>query len=496
MEKYDVIIIGAGLGGLLSTNILSREGYNVCVIEKNPQLGGCLQVFGRDKCVFNTGLNYTEALGEGQILNRYFKYFGIMDELPVKQLDKDCFEMVTFKDREYKFAQGHENFIETLSVQFPAEKDNLKRYIAQLGSVCNQFPLYNIDAPLNFNTNVFEGKSAYEYLSSVTPNHDLQQVLAGTNLLYAGVKNKTPMYIHALINYSFITSAWRIPGGSHQLVQLLAKSIINNGGTILRGKQVEKLVLEKSEIKYVQLADGDRLEARYVISNMHPHRTLTMLEGDFSRKAYYKRILSLKNTTGMFTLYIVLKENTFKYINYNHYYYVTNTVWTAEMQNNPSWPLSYMLYTPSSAKEQEYAKNIIAMTYMSIDELKQWENTSVGNRGERYETFKMEKAEQLLDLIEKKFPAIRACIKSYYTSTPLTYRDYTGTPGGSAYGVSKDYQHPIASIVLPKTKIPNLFFTGQNLNLHGILGVTIGAVMTCGEIVGLNYLMEKIKKGS
>jgi all-trans-retinol 13,14-reductase len=494
MEKYDVIIVGAGLGGLLSANILSREGYNVCVIEKNPQLGGCLQVFGRDKCIFNTGLNYTEALGEGQILNRYFKYFGIMDELPVKQLDKDCFELVTFKDREYKFAQGHENFIETLSAQFPSEKDHLKRYIAQLGTACNQFPLYNIDAPLNFNADVFEGKSAYDYLSSVTPNYDLQQVLAGTNLLYAGVKNKTPMYIHALINYSFITSAWRIPGGSHQLVQLLAKSIINNGGTILKRKQVEKLVLEKNEIKYVQLSDGDKLSAKYVISNMHPSKTLTMLEGDFSRKAYYKRIIGLENTTGMFTLYIVLKENTFKYINYNHYYYATDTVWTTEIKDTKSWPLSYMLYTPSSTKEQEYATNMIAMTYMSIDELKQWENSSVGNRGERYEAFKLKKAEQLLDLIENKFPVIRSCIKSYYTSTPLTYRDYTGTPDGSAYGVLKDYQNPIGSIVLPKTKIPNLFFTGQNLNLHGILGVTIGAVMTCGELVGLNRLIEKIKK--
>ena len=112
MNSYDVIIIGAGLGGLLSANILSREGYNVCVVDKNAQLGGCLQVFGRCKCIFNTGLNYTEALGEEQILNRYFKYFGIMNDLPIKQLDKDCFELITFKDKEYKFAQGHERVVE------------------------------------------------------------------------------------------------------------------------------------------------------------------------------------------------------------------------------------------------------------------------------------------------------------------------------------------------------------------------------------------------
>jgi len=493
MEKYDVIIIGAGLGGLLAANILSREGYNVCLIEKNSQLGGCLQVFGRDHCIFNTGLNYTEALGEGQILNRYFKYFGIMEELPVKQLDKNCFELITFKDQEYAFAQGHENFVETLSNQFPSERSNLKKYISQLATVSNQFPLYNIDAPLDFNTNLFEGPSAYDYLSSVTSNSDLQQVLAGTNLLYAGVKNKTPMYIHALINYSFITSAWRIPGGSHQLVQLLAKSIIKNGGTIIRRSKVDKLILEKNTIKYVQLANGNKLSAQFVISNAHPSITLSMLEGEYKGKSYFNRIHSLENTTGMFTLYITLKENSTKYINYNHYYFATDSVWTIGKQDNKLWPASYMLYTPSTTTDQEYAENIIAMTYMSMDVLKQWENTRVEQRGESYIAFKQQKAEQFIDLIVKKFPAFRSNIKSYYTSTPLTYRDYTGTPDGSAYGVLKDYQNPVKSIVMPKTKIPNLFFTGQNLNLHGILGVTIGAVMTCGELVGLTHLMEKIK---
>jgi len=494
MNSYDVIIIGAGLGGLLSANILSREGYNVCVVDKNAQLGGCLQVFGRCKCIFNTGLNYTEALGEEQILNRYFKYFGIMNDLPIKQLDKDCFELITFKDKEYKFAQGHERFVESLSAQFPTEKENLKNYISHIKAISNAFPLHNIDAPLNLNPSVFEGNSASGYLESVTQNYDLQQVLAGTNLLYAGVKNKTPMYIHALVNYSFISSAWRIPGGSHQLVQLLAKTITNNGGTLLRKTKVAKLLVNNNRVMSVQLDNGEKLSARYVISNMHPATTLAMLEGDFQRRAYYNRIQKLENTTGMFTLYAVLKERTFKYINYNHYYYAGNTVWTTDMPAYEKWPQSYMLYTPASLQEQEYATHFIAMSYMSMSELKQWEHTTVEHRGDDYVAFKQQKAEQMLDVIEKKFPGIRSHIQSYYTSTPLTYRDYTGTPDGSAYGVLKDYQNPIGTIVLPKTKIPNLFLTGQNLNLHGILGVTIGAVMTCGELVGLPYLIEKIKK--
>jgi all-trans-retinol 13,14-reductase len=64
------------------------------------------------------------------------------------------------------------------------------------------------------------------------------------------------------------------------------------------------------------------------------------------------------------------------------------------------------------------------------------------------------------------------------------------------YGIEKDYRDPMKTLVLPRTKIPGLFFTGQNINLHGAAGVTIGAFMTCGEILGLEYLIQKVKHGS
>jgi all-trans-retinol 13,14-reductase len=102
---------------------------------------------------------------------------------------------------------------------------------------------------------------------------------------------------------------------------------------------------------------------------------------------------------------------------------------------------------------------------------------------------------QLLELVEKRFPSIQSKIDYMEISTPLTWRDYTGTPHGSMYGIQKDYHHPLESQILPKTKIPKLLFTGQNINIHGVMGVTAGAVMTCGEIIGTSYLIKKIRNG-
>jgi all-trans-retinol 13,14-reductase len=75
----------------------------------------------------------------------------------------------------------------------------------------------------------------------------------------------------------------------------------------------------------------------------------------------------------------------------------------------------------------------------------------------------------------------------------LSYRDYIGSADGSMYGISKDYRDPVSTFIATRTKIPNLYLTGQNLMLHGILGVTISALTTCGEFIDLAPLVEKIK---
>ncbi|MGO2359479.1 MAG: phytoene desaturase family protein, partial [Mesonia sp.] len=80
-NTYDVVVMGSGLGGLVSALILAKEGYKVCVLEKNNQFGGNLQTFVRDKKIFDTGVHYIGGLGKGENLYTYFKYLGIMDKL-------------------------------------------------------------------------------------------------------------------------------------------------------------------------------------------------------------------------------------------------------------------------------------------------------------------------------------------------------------------------------------------------------------------------------
>lgn len=501
-KEYDVVIVGSGLGGLVAAVIFAKEGYKVCVLEKNNQFGGNLQTFVRDKSIFDTGVHYIGGLAEGENLYKYFKYLGIMDDLKLKKMDADKYDVITFGEDEidYPHAQGYDNFIDQLSSIFPEERENIQLYCDKIRETCNSFPLYNLqigDAYYD-NTELLSLKIK-DFVEQITDNKKLQAVLVGSNFLYAGEDN-TPFYVHALSINSYIQSAWRCVNGGSQISKLLVKQIRNRGGKVLKYKEVTSFGFDDKKLISVKTKDGDEFFGKQFISNIEPKHTLKMLGDNRMRKSYTKRIENIKSIISAFSVYIVFKPETFEYLNYNHYHFKDHDrVWNAQDYTEASWPEGYMLSIGAKKGENVWAENMTFITYMRYDDVKQWEDTfntvaEEDERGQSYEAFKEQKIEQALKEIEKKFPNIRSCIHSIHSSTPLSYRDYIGVNEGSMYGYVKNADSPMTSFLSPRTKLKNLFFTGQSINMHGILGVTISAVLTCSEMLGRDYLVNKINE--
>jgi all-trans-retinol 13,14-reductase len=500
-EQYDVVIVGSGLGGLVSAIILAKEGYSVCVLEKNNQYGGNLQTFVRDKTIFDTGIHYIGGLGEGQNLHQYFKYLGIIDHLNLKKLDENAFDIISFENdnTEYPHAQGYENFVHQLEKHFPEEKENISNYCKKLKTICDSFPLYNLKWEGRYDNDIL-ALNAKETIDSFTQNEKLKAVLAGSNFLYAGIPGKSPFYVHALIVNSYIQSSWRCINGGSQITKQLLKQLKKHGGEFYKHKEVTHFDVENHKINSVQMKDGTQVSGKLFISNIEPKTTLKMAGQENFRKPFFNRIQSLEGVLSAFSLYLVFKPETFKYINHNYYHFKnSDEVWTAHEYDENSWPKTYMASMNASKENEIWADGMTFITYMKFDDVLPWAetfNTTVekNNRGESYEEFKARKAAKFLDEIEIKFPGIRECVKSVYTSTPLSYRDYIGGDNGNMYGYVKDSSNPMKTLIPSKTKLENLYLTGQSINMHGVLGVTIGAVVTCSEIVGKEYLITKINQ--
>jgi len=120
IKTYDVVVIGSGLGGLVTALLLAQEGKKVCVLEKNNQYGGNLQTFVRDKTIFDTGVHYIGGLGPGENLARYFTYLDVLKDLDLEQMDKDGTDLIAFENdtARYPLAQGYEHFVEKLLPYF------------------------------------------------------------------------------------------------------------------------------------------------------------------------------------------------------------------------------------------------------------------------------------------------------------------------------------------------------------------------------------------
>ncbi len=494
--KYDVVIIGSGLGGLICGAVLSKEGLSVCVLEKNDQAGGCFQNFKRFGVTLDTGIHYIGSLDEGEVQHRYFSYLGIMNRLNLVRLEENCFERLYFPDKAYDYAMGIRPFVDRLVEDFPGERDNLNRYMRSISRIADTI---SEDVLRNGKISAVSLESftisAWDEIVKTTRNNRLREILSNPTMLYAGNKNSSMFYTHAMIASSYLHGSYRFIGSSMQLTDALIKTIEEQGGEVCTQAEVTAIgCKEYNLVNSIEVKGKDEIQTEYVISSLHPRYTAHMIKGATGiRKAYLTRLQSLPNSFGFFTVYLIKKKNTFKYINSNLYLYGgDNCVWYNNRLSKDTDIASVLVSMKPSDEKRKYTDVVELITPMFYDEVAQWKHTTANRRGAEYRDFKTRKAEQLIAFAKRYLPDIDANTEHIVTTTPLSYRDYTGTPEGSAYGIMKDYRNPLNTFIPIRGKVKNLYATGQNVNMHGVLGVTLTSLLTCAEIVGEEYLAKKI----
>lgn len=498
MLNNRVVIVGSGLGGLSCGVVLAKNGYQVTVLEQSSQVGGCLQCFMRKGVKFETGMHFIGSASEGQTLDRLFRYLEIKDDIYLSHLDKRGYDVISLSGCQFPFANGKDLFVEQLSQFFPRQKDNLVKYFDLVRSVASASSLHSLkdaesDALLNTKYQLLPINSV---IDSIISDPFLAKVLVGNLPLYAAEKDKTPFSTHAFIMDFYNQSAYRVIGGSDQIANALCKTIEYYGGEVCVQKKVTQIKCNNTQAEGVVVNNEDYIPVDFIISDTHPQRTLDLLDTKLIRPAFRQRINSMPQTIGAFSVYLHFKDNSVPYMNYNYYAYNGDTPWGCEDYDDKSWPKGFLYMHFCQEKVPVFAKTGVILSYLKMKDVEEWIGTSVGRRGEGYDLFKRRKAEKLLDLLERHFQGIRNKIENYYTSTPLTYYNYTGTECGSMYGVAKDVKLGVACRVPHKTKIPNVFQTGQNINSHGALGVLVGSIVTCSEFIPANIIYEQIVKSS
>ena len=494
MSKGKVVIIGSGLGGLSCGVLLAKNGYDVTVLEQGAQIGGCLQCFTRQNAKFETGMHFIGSAAKGQTLDRLMNYLEIRKDVRLAELDRTGYEVISLNGNLYKYANGREAFIKQMSDYFPHQHENLVRFYDLVDRVAGASSLHSLkyaetDAAINTE---YQLRSINEVIDSIITDPLLAKVLVGNLPLYAAEKDKTPFSTYAFIMDFYNQSAFRIVGGSDSVAKSMQQTIQHYGGQVLKRHQVTRIVCDDTHAVGVEVNGSQFVEADIVISDAHPMRTLELIDSKIIRPVFRKRINSMPQTVGGFSVYLEFKDKAVPYMNYNYYGYNQGTPWGCEQYDEDTWPKGFLYMHFCQDNAPMFAKTGVVLSYMHMNEVRRWMDTQVGKRGQDYEDFKNRKAELLLNSLESHFPGIRHAIKNIYTSTPLTYQDYTGTQDGSMYGIAKDVSLGAAGRVPHKTKIPNVYQTGQNINSHGMLGVLVGTIVTCSELLSAKTIYQQI----
>lgn len=460
----DVLIIGSGLGGLECGALLAQKGLRTLVLEGSHQPGGCMQSFRRGRLHYDTGLHYVGGLAPGQTMHKAFGQLGLLD-LPWERMD-EAFDRVIIAGRRFAFHQGYQAFVDGLAKDFPHQREALQSYVWRLQHVTEE------DMEVN----------AYDYLSETFSDEMLLNVVSAAAMKTELKRESLPLFNFAHTCSSYIESSWRLRGDGNLLVNKLIDTICKAGGEVRTDSRVVRLTETDGHISKAVCADGSTYEAGYFISDIHPAVLCQMLEDCPSvRKAFRRRMASAENTTGMFTAQLSIKPGALRYFAHNVFVYDKPNVWTMTEENDPVKGVMVSARVPEDGSDM--LRQIDLLTPMPWQECKEWEDTKVGHRGEDYKAYCKQKTEQCLTLAEQYIPGLRDMVEHCYTSTPLTYRDYLGSPEGGAFGMRKDCRAPMLSFHSVSTPLPNLLLTGQSIILPGIEGVTMTAFETCSRII-------------
>ncbi|MCK4749727.1 MAG: NAD(P)/FAD-dependent oxidoreductase, partial [Bacteroidales bacterium] len=143
-QGFDIVIVGSGLGGLMCGAILSKHEYKVCVLEKHHQIGGNLQTFRRNGVSYNSAMHFVGSMDQGQVLNRVFRYLGILDQTGLEKMDSSNYEKVYMGEKVYVHANGIENYRERLLSYFPEEGKAIDAYLKKIQEVWNSTKVLNL----------------------------------------------------------------------------------------------------------------------------------------------------------------------------------------------------------------------------------------------------------------------------------------------------------------------------------------------------------------
>lgn len=490
MEKYDFIIVGAGMGGLSVANFLAKFNKKVLVLEKQNIPGGLVASFARKDTQFDLGIHGLYELKENQTIPQFLEYWGApkIDTVPCRG-DMNCY----IDGKKHVFR--HRNIKEDFKRAFPENEADVERLFHIMDTI---------------NTEMFSGKEAPE------PPYDMNLL----ELIKFGIKSskQKPIFmkygtkdvkkildrcteskelksaIYSYCPYPMVFMAfsyqWGVfsnneypKAGMQAIPNAAVTSLIQMGGRLKLNVEVSEILIKDGYVYGVRTKDGDEYYGK-IISNASPQYTYNWIKTEEKIvKKMEKKIMDKKIFPSVCALFMSIDDS-----------YDLGKVECISITGSLDYQKHPEEYTEETApiviniypmRDGDKYRRLVALIPLPYSYEDNWKTEPGKVRGEAYRALKKRVEEKIIKRIADQLgnEFVKA-MKHHELSTPITYERYTYSQQGSFMGWSvgeKEY----GKYMKQKTDIENLYLVGQWV----FPGFGVAGVMASGY-----YLAKEILK--
>lgn len=311
--NYDVIIVGAGIGGLTAGNILAKNGKKVLILEKNYAPGGAATIYYKKNYPIDIAHSIC-GLSEKSFMRTMFEYLGIYDQLELMELEK-TFINITDKRIVYNYSDVN-RFTDELTNYFPEERNNLNKFFKEVSEIWHNEVLnsyYNPSFPMLL-MYPFLFPRLFKY-RNYTFGHLLDNFFQSTEIKdfisigwpYLGLEMNyvSALYMICMLGAYHNDKSYFVKGGIGKIPKVLASTFEKQGGEIIYRTEVNKVILNKNRVSGVQTESGHIFNANIVFSNIDTKQTFTKLVGENDLpKEFFKKINCAKMSSTILQVHV------------------------------------------------------------------------------------------------------------------------------------------------------------------------------------------------
>jgi len=495
---YDVVVIGAGIGGLTAAALLSKAGFSVCVLEKEPHVGGYLAGFRRKNFIFDTAIHWLNQCSPDGMVFKLFDVLG--NDYPAAEPQKRI-RRYKGESFDYLLTNNPDQLRNQLIAEFPSDKKGIERFFRASKKLGTSFKNYSTVFRSEESMNFFEKmKNKMHMLKFVIPFIPYV-TYSGEKGLKKGLKrffkderlhkifaSETELLSCLIpIGWAYYGDFQSPPKGGSQMMPHWLQHVVEYYKNHVYFKcKVQEIVVEENTSKGVRFehrGNNYEVKSKYVVAacdvetlyeKMLPaHAVPDKLKNKLRQAELYSSSVTISVALDCPTEALGFNEELVHIVDESEEF---NAYSSGDPLKSEISILAPSLRDKSLAPEGQGTLTLYMPAMMDYRNNWQTQKDEQGNyvRGEEYKKLKNEIAEIIIKRVEEKVaPGLRSHILFYEVATPVTHWRYTGNKNGTMMGAKPGRENMQNKIAHYQTPVKNLLLGGHWAELGG--GVPIAA---------------------